>query len=327
LNRIGLRIFAAPAIVTFAMACSHHSTVARAAPAQQTALERQIVNARDAGDGDFDLKALRARVDADPRDLKARLDLARHYQRAGFPEIAIEHCRLACERAPESVEAHVALAKMLRADGKSGEALTELAKFAAGATDGGVEMWAWLGLLQDESGRWPEGEASHRKALALAPGRDDLHNNLGYCLLRQDRKEEAAEEFRTALKLNAQSATARNNLGLALAGNPKEAVLNWQAVADPASAHNNMGVALIEAGRYAEAREEIALALSYNQQHSAALKNLRLLSQLDGKAAEIALPARANGRAARMRAAWVRFWAVSADERKEKDSGSAVASR
>jgi Flp pilus assembly protein TadD len=320
-------------MITFGAACGHRAVVAQAVRpplhSQPTAMERQIANAKDAGDGDFDLNALRAKVDRDPQDLKARLELARHYQRDGFPEIAIEHCRLACERAPESVEAHVALAKMLRADGKSGEALNELGKFAAlHASDGTVEVWAWLGLLQDESGHWTDGEASHRKAIALAPGRDDLHNNLGYCLLRQDRKEEAAVEFRTALKLNAQSMTARNNLGLALAGNPKEAVLNWQVVADPASAHNNMAVALIEAGRYAEAREEIALALSYNQQHSAALRNLRLISQLDGRPAEFAIPVRADGRVARMRAAWGRFWAVSADEEKKKrESGNPVASR
>src|SRR5271157_1425770 len=106
--------------------CVSHSTVANKAQVPQakppvTAMERQIMNAVDAGDGDYGAKVLRAKLDANPQDLNARLELARYYQRAGFPEIAIEHCRLACERAPESAEAHLALAKMLRTDGKTAE--------------------------------------------------------------------------------------------------------------------------------------------------------------------------------------------------------------
>jgi Flp pilus assembly protein TadD len=194
-------------------------------------------------------------------------------------------------------------------------------------------------LLRDESGDWKSGEKAHRKAVALAPGRDDLHNNLGYCLLKQGRKDDAAEEFRAALKINSQSITARDNLGLALVGNPagnplgnqagnsKDAVLNWQSVSDPASAHNNMAVALIEAGNYAEARREIEIALSYNQQHPAALKNLRLVSQLDGKAAQVTTPVRPPSRIARVRAAWGRFFGEGEDSQVNKDSGSAVASR
>jgi Flp pilus assembly protein TadD len=294
----------ATALLVICFGCATHSAVVQV----PTAMERQIANAADAGDGDYEAKLLRARLARDPLDLNARLELARHYQRAGFPEIAIEHCRLACERVPESMEAHVALAKMLRANGKAVEAAGELAAFAM-KHDDEVEVWAWLGLLRDETGDWVSGEIAHRKAVALAPGRDDLRNNLGYCLLKQGRKDEAAAEFRAALKINAESTTARNNLGLAMAGNAKEAVLNWQSVSDAASAHNNMAVALIEAGKYAEARREIETALSYNQQHSAALRNLRLISQLDGKAAEVPVPVRPAGRFARMRASWVRLWA------------------
>jgi Flp pilus assembly protein TadD len=315
------------ALLLIAGGCISHSAVVLKNAPPAPPMERQIVNALDAGDGDYEAKLLRASLDRDPLDLKARLELARYYQRAGFPEIAIEHCRLACERAPESVEAHLALAKMLRADGKISEAAAELAEFAV-KHDAEVEVWAWLGWLRDESGDWISGEAAHRKAVALAPGRDDLRNNLGYCLLKQGRKDEAAAEFRAALKINAQSTTARNNLGLAVSGNAKEAVLNWQSVSDAASAHNNMAVALIESGQYAEARHEIEIALSYNQQHSAALKNLSLISQLDGKAAAIAVPVRAGNRLARMRASWVRFWGGSAEDTHVKeDSGSSVASR
>jgi Flp pilus assembly protein TadD len=307
--------------------CASHTKTAVVQPTTPEAMQRQVRNAVDAGDGDYQTRTLRAKLDANPRDTAARLELAAHYQKAGFPDIAIEHCRLACERDPESAEAHLALAKLLRHQNQTAEAAKELAAFANHHQDN-IEIWAWLGLLQDETSDWKSGEASHRKAIALAPTRDDLHNNLGYCLLQQNRKPEAAIEFREALKLNPQSTFARNNLGIALASEPKEAILNWQSVSTPADAHSNMAAVLIEAGQYTEARSEINLALSYNQQHSAALSNLRLVSQLDGKAAEINLPARTSKRFSRARKAWHRFWSGSdANGDTTRNSGTPVASR
>ena len=277
---------------------------------------RQLTNAADAGDGDYEARTLRAKLDANPTDLATRLELARHYQQAGFPEVAIEHCRLACERAPESAEAHIALARMLRENHRGAEALAELKNFSAARPDsapGAVTVWAWLGLLSDDAGDWKSGEAAYRRAVALAPARDDLRNNLGYCLLKQGRSADAAAEFREALRLNSSSVIARNNLGLATADNPKEAVQNWQAIGDPASAHNNLAVTLIEAGKYDDARREVQTALSYDRESSAALTNLRLLSQLDGKASEI--PAGGKGKATAQRAGaattrfhWWQFW-------------------
>ena len=308
--------------------CASHAKSSKVVPAPlPDAMQRQIRNAVDAGDGDYQARVLRAKLDANPRDTAARLELASHYQKAGFLDIAIEHCRLACERDPESAEAHLALAKLLRRQNQTTEAASELTAFAEKHKEN-VEIWAWLGLLQDETGGWKAGEASHRKAIALAPNRDDLRNNLGYCLLQQDRKPEAAAEFREALKLNPQSTFARNNLGMALAGEPKEAILNWQSVATLADAHSNMAAVLIEAGQYADARREIDLALSYNQQHSAALNNLRLVSQLDGKTAEIKVPARTGTRFSRARVAWHRFWSGSdVSGGTTRNSGTPVASR
>ena len=48
-----------------------------------------------------------------------------------------------------------------------------------------------------------------------------------------------------------------------------------------------MAALLIQQGRYAEARKELDLALGYNRTYSAALNNLKLVSELDGKPASI----------------------------------------
>jgi Flp pilus assembly protein TadD len=256
------------------------------------------------------------------------------------------------ERAPDSDDAHTGLAKLLRDNGRAAEGAEMLAAYTSSHVSAGASAWAWLGLLRDDAEDWKAGETAHRQALALAPGRDDLHNNLGYCLLRQGRREEAATEFRAALKLHPHSAIAENNLALALAVGSKvdgkagnrdnDAVAHLQSVTDPASAHNNLAVAYIEAGRYAEAHKEIETALRYNRTHSAALNNLRLLSELEGRPAEIQAPVHAEGPAgnsadhaadrrgmwARVVSAWHHFRGSSVpDGRTTNDSNATVASR
>jgi Flp pilus assembly protein TadD len=314
--------------------CAVHRQSALVQPsAQQYAQDRQTVNAIDAGDGDYQIKVLRARLDANPLDLDARLELAEYYRKLGFDEVAIEHCRLACERAPDSEEAHLALAKTLRDSGSPAEGAKVLAAYTAKHDAAGVSVWAWLGLLSDETNDWKAGEAAYRKAVMLAPARDDLHNNLGYCLLREDKKKEAAEELRAALRINPHSVVASNNLAAALdETSRKEAVERLQSVTDPATAHSNMAAVLIEQGQYAEARKEIEIALSYNRQHSAALNNLALVSQLDGQPAQVrALSAKGGtgkGPWVRVVREWRRFLGGSAPvDGKSGDSGTTTASR
>jgi len=77
-------------------------------------MERQIANAVDAGDGDYRVRLLRQRMAAEPENLSVRIELIEHYTRAGYPELALEHCRLAAARFPESAEIQLSLAKLLR---------------------------------------------------------------------------------------------------------------------------------------------------------------------------------------------------------------------
>jgi Flp pilus assembly protein TadD len=259
-------------------------------PVAVSAFDRQVRNARDAGDGDYALTLLRQRVASEPNNVGARVDLAKAYRERGYPEIALEISRLAVARFPESGDAELSLIRDLHSMKLPSEALASLEGFLKAHPQHTPEYYSWLGILLDESGQWASGEPQHRKALELAPSRDSLHNNLGYNLLMQKKSQEAAAEFREALKLNPNSAIARNNLGSALAaGNASQSVASFQSASDPATAHNNLAAILIENGNYAEARRELYIALGYNQAHSAALKNLALVSRLDGH--EATLPA------------------------------------
>jgi Flp pilus assembly protein TadD len=277
-------------LIALASACTHQRMVkATPAPAagQLTVWDRQVRNAVDAGEGDYQLRALRQRVAGEPDNIAIRLELARAYRERGYPEIALEMSRLAAARFPASGEAQLSLVRDLRAVGRRAEAIAGLEGFLKEQAAAGSQYWSWLGILRDEAGLFAAAEPAHRKAIEIAPAADSMHNNLGYNLLLQNKPADAAAEFREALKLNPGSGVARNNLAIALAQSnaPAEAVATWQAGTDPASAHNNLAAVWMEKGNYPQARAELEVALGYNRAHPAALRNMELLTHLDGRPA------------------------------------------
>jgi tetratricopeptide (TPR) repeat protein len=302
--------FVAAAILTVSCGQQNRQAGLRPPNAPQPMMERQIRNAVDAGEGDYQTRVLRQRVAAEPDNLDVRLELARVYRERGFPELALEHCRLAAARFPESASARLAMARALRDSGLKKEAVEGLEAFLKQHPQTSPAYVAWVGILRDEMGEWTAGETAHRAALAMAPRADYLHNNLGYNLMRQNRNEEAAMEFREALKFNGQSQVARNNLGLALANTEAKelAVTNWQSAAGPATAHNNLAAVLIEKGRYQEARKELEQALGYNKQHPAALKNLSLVYRLEGAPLPAAGRPVTGSRWSRFKTSFRRLW-------------------
>jgi tetratricopeptide (TPR) repeat protein len=268
--------------------CAQHSQTAALktppTPSAPSAMDRQILNAVDAGDGDAELRLLRARVIDSPASVSARLELGRAYEQRGYPELALDHYRWAVEHSPESADAQLVLARALDHTGHSADAIATLSGFLEAHPQPSPTPYSWLGIMRDDAGDWKASEQAYRDAMARsALDHDYLHNNLGYSLLNQGQSERAAAEFRAALKLNPHSEIARANLGIALSNDPKEAILNLQSLNEPAVAHSNLAAVLIEQGKYAEARKELQIALQYNQANPAALKNLELLSNLDGK--------------------------------------------
>jgi Flp pilus assembly protein TadD len=287
--------------------------------------DRQVQNARDMGDGDYQLNLLRQNVAAEPDTVTPRLELAKAYRDRGYPDVALEITRLAAARFPDSGDAELALVQDLHAQKQPNEATASLEGFLKAHPQTAPEFESWLGILLDESGQWTSGEAHHRKAVELAPASDSLHNNLGYNLLMQKKNTEAAAEFREALKRNPASQIARNNLGSALAAeNAAQAVATFQSSTDPATAHNNLAAVLIENGNYAAARRELTIALGYNKTHSAALKNLQLVSRLDGKDATLPAPP-AETRWHRFKTGFVRLFVGPLDQPKAEETHTASA--
>ncbi|MBS1855786.1 MAG: tetratricopeptide repeat protein [Acidobacteria bacterium] len=328
-RHIQLRAAATLALAGGLVSCTRTQVVKTAAPppAPVSVWDRQVRNALDAGEGDYRLRALRERVAAEPGNVAVRVELAAAYRDRGYPEIALEISRLAVARFPESGDAELSLVRDLRATGHSDQAASGLETYLKAHPASGAAYWSWLGILRDEMGLWPSGEPAHRKAIEVTPDADYLHNNLGYNLLMQTKYEAAAGEFREALKLNPRNVTARNNLATALANSnaPAQAIATWQSATDPASAHNNLAAVWIEKGNYADARKELDLALGYNRAHPAALKNLELLSRVEGRPATLpAASASAGGRWQRFRAGFKKLFVGPLDGPPNSKEGAAT---
>jgi tetratricopeptide (TPR) repeat protein len=282
--------------------CATKTPALHSTPFFSPTATRQTTNAVDAGDADLEIASLRRTMMSRPEDVDARLRLAHAYEARGFPDVALEHYRLAAERFPDSVNAAVRLARALRKADQKEEALSGLKAFIHAHPQNTAEPYEWLGILNDDLQNWKASQAAYETALiyspAASPATAELHNNLGYALLMQYQNNAAAAEFHAALRIKRDMVIARNNLGIALAGdstasytaNHKEAILNWQAVSGPAAAHTNMAALLIERGDYPEARKELGTALGFDQQYAQAIFNLALVSERDGKPAVIPPP-------------------------------------
>jgi len=271
-------------------------------------MEKQVENAVDAGDGDATARLLRQRMAADPQSLEVRLELAAHYEKQGYGELALEHYRLAAERFPHEPRVVISMARVLHSQKLPHEAIRVVQQFTASHPDAPADLQAWTAYLRDEMGEHAAAETDHRAALAASPESAKLHNNLGYNLLLQAKHEEAIAEFRKALAIDPKMELAQNNLGIALVRSGQAS----DSTGDRLAAHNNAAAALMEQGKYVEARRELDAALRIDRRYLPALKNLELLASLDGNPAVVPSGAPStkdrNGQSSTVVKSLKRFW-------------------
>jgi len=276
---------------------------------RQVRIAQEVHNAVDAGEGDFEARRLRELLVANPASLEARLQLAARYEALDMPELAIEHYRLAAERFPSEASVQIRLARALHGKRRTAEAAAGIESYLSAYAEAPAEAHSWAGILRDALGHHRVAEQHHRDALERSiSGAAYLHNNLGQNLALQSRGPESKAEYRAALELEPSNVLARNNLAIALAADPAESAEVFEAgTNDPATAHSNLAAILMEQSRYAEARKELNLALGYKPDHMAALANLALVADLDGKPAQLPSPQDAAGRKTTQASAFRRF--------------------
>ncbi len=191
-----------------------------------------------------------------------RTRLAWSYQRAKDPEMAL---KVAGETvtAGGGVEARLVLADLLRVNERydqSADVLTEVIKSDPAASVDWRLLYA-RGMANDRAGRWLDGEADLKRALALVPDDPEVLNYLGYSWIdRGEHLPEALAMIQKALSQNPRSGAVLDSLGWAYfhMGDMTKALTTLeQAVeleaGDP-DINNHLGDAYWQVGRKDEAR-------------------------------------------------------------------------
>jgi Flp pilus assembly protein TadD len=226
--------------------------------------------------GDPRVTELQGRIEKNPLDPAARLELAAAYESYRLFDQALEQY----SKAYDLVSSEKAIMGIVRCDqalNRTWQAIPLLEQHLREKPS--AVAWNLLGMLYDSSRSSAAAERALREAVAMEPQSDQWRNNLGYNFLLQNKTDAAEIEFRKALELNPKSAMTHNNLGILLARRDDlaGALAEFQFGADAATAHNNLAVVLMEIGNYEASRDALVKALALRRNFSPALENFKLV--------------------------------------------------
>ena len=140
-----------------------------------------------------------------------------------------------------------------------------------------------LGLALADRGEFDLALWHYREALRINPANAHAHNNLAILLNHQGKAGEAVGQYLEALKLNPGDPETRYNLACALAGSGRtdEAIEQLRealkTAPDFAQAHNDLGTLLASKGRTDEALEHFLKAIKIRPDFAQAHHNLSLI--------------------------------------------------
>ena len=183
---------------------------------------------------------------------------------------------VACAHGPsgrerQNAEIHHALGMEALRAGRVNDAVREFDE-AIALDDGYADAWLGKALMLERAyGKEAEAEKAYRRALALAPGFPEAHNNLGQLLARQGRTDEALREFDAAMSEMGyrEPWVARMNKGLTLyaANRREEGLAEMRAClrAQPAYCYGRreLGAILLKEGKTQEAIVELQAYARY----------------------------------------------------------------
>jgi tetratricopeptide (TPR) repeat protein len=192
---------------------------------------------------------------------------------------------------PENVELLNALGFALFQQGKSQEAVAALEK-ALAADPRHLKAHNNMALASIDLGELELAEAHYRESLAIEP-QAAIHNDLGFVLERQGLADEAIEQYEKALALDPASASAHYNLGGALIrrGEPTAAERQFRAALErkpSAPAYAGLGLALYQQGRADEAIASLQAGIEADPKHPAAYDQLGAILDDQGRLEEAA---------------------------------------
>ena len=142
-----------------------------------------------------------------------------------------------------------------------------------------------LGCLAVRRGEHDEGLEYFQLAASGGEVSAELLNDMGYVLYLKHDLKSAEAKLREALQKGPQFKHARNNLGLVLAeqGQHDEALAEFRAAGDEASAYSNLAFVQTKLGLLTEAEKNYHRALELDPQHRQAAEALVQFSQMGQK--------------------------------------------
>jgi len=188
--------------------------------------------------------------------------------------------------APDNVELHNALGWTLFQDGRTEEAVAEYTR-ALDLDPKHAKAHNNLALALVELGQ-PEAAAEHfRASLAVEP-KAEIYSDLGFVMAQLGHSKEALADYRKALELDPNCASAHFNLAATLVreGDFAGAEAHYrQALPGRATAetHNGLGYVLAHQGRQDEAIAEFRTAVDIDPHFSPAYNNLAEALEQQGK--------------------------------------------
>ena len=225
--------------------------------------------------------------------VQAMARTAMTYQVAGESDAALSSARAALAAAPESRDATVTMAELLRDADKVDDAVQMLDRLIARPSSAGD--WRLLFLratMQAEAGRKLQSESDVAAALAIAPEQPELLNYLGYMWIdRGENLPKALEMVKKAVTLQPRSGAIVDSRGWGYyrLGDYKLAVTTLERAillepADP-DINDHLGDAYWKVGRQIEARFQWARVLTLEASDEAKAKaEAKLKNGLDGAA-------------------------------------------
>ncbi len=149
-----------------------------------------------------------------------------------------------------------------------------------------------LGLAYQKQGRREEAVQEYMTAMKLNPNFPGSHHNLGLIYYEQGRLEEAAREYMTAIKLIPEFPWSYNNLGLVYyrQGRLEEAIQEYTTAIklkpEYPEAHHHLGLAYYQQGRLEQAIREYMTAIKLKPGFPGAHNSLGLAYHQQGKLGE-----------------------------------------
>lgn len=206
---------------------------------------------------------------ADPKDFRARFNLAFAYTQLHRDAEAIEQYTKVVEQQPDLAPARLNLGILLLRQKKAAEAAPHL-EVAAEKKPQDFRTHLYLGEALLGAGRPDRAEAAYRKALAIDPRSASAALGLGRALASAGQIDAAREQYLQAAQLDPQFRDALLELGDRLeqkqqAAQALDLYLEFlKSAPDAVAVHERAGVLLLQQKRYPEAVEHLEAAVRQN---------------------------------------------------------------